>query len=33
VDASTLKREIVEGVDLMVIRELTGGLLAAMEWI
>ncbi len=25
-DASTLKREIVEGVDIMVIRELTGGL-------
>ena len=26
IDASTLKREIVEGVDIMVIRELTGGL-------
>lgn len=25
-DASTLKREIIEGIDLMVIRELTGGL-------
>ncbi|KAK4267607.1 hypothetical protein QN277_024362 [Acacia crassicarpa] len=25
-DASTLKREIVEGVDLMVVRELTGGI-------
>ena len=25
-DASTLKREVVEGVDIMVIRELTGGL-------
>lgn len=25
-DASTLKREIIEGVDIMVIRELTGGL-------
>ncbi len=25
VDASTLKREIVEGVDIMVVRELTGG--------
>jgi Isocitrate/isopropylmalate dehydrogenase len=24
VDASTLKREVVEGVDLMVVRELTG---------
>jgi 3-isopropylmalate dehydrogenase len=26
VDASTLKREVVEGVDLMVVRELTGGI-------
>jgi 3-isopropylmalate dehydrogenase len=26
VDASTLKREIVEGIDLLVVRELTGGL-------
>lgn len=26
IDASTLKREVVEGVDIMVIRELTGGL-------
>ena len=26
VDASTLKREVAEGVDLMVVRELTGGL-------
>lgn len=26
VDASTLKREVVEGVDIMVIRELTGGI-------
>ncbi|CAL5199759.1 unnamed protein product [Lathyrus oleraceus] len=26
VDASTLKREIAEGVDLMVVRELTGGI-------
>ena len=25
-DASTLKREIVEGVDIMVVRELTGGI-------
>jgi len=25
VDASTLKREVVEGVDIMVVRELTGG--------
>ena len=25
-DASTLKREVAEGVDLMVVRELTGGL-------
>jgi 3-isopropylmalate dehydrogenase len=25
-DASTLKREIIEGIDMMVIRELTGGL-------
>jgi len=25
-DASTLKREVIEGVDIMVIRELTGGL-------
>lgn len=25
-DASTLKREVIEGVDLMIIRELTGGL-------
>ena len=24
-DASTLKREVAEGVDLMVVRELTGG--------
>ena len=26
IDASTLKREVVEGVDLMIVRELTGGL-------
>ncbi len=26
IDASTLKREVVEGVDLMVVRELTGGI-------
>ncbi|MCP6758996.1 MAG: 3-isopropylmalate dehydrogenase [Fischerella sp. CENA71] len=26
IDASTLKREIVEGVDIMVVRELTGGI-------
>ncbi len=26
VDASTLKREVIEGVDLMIVRELTGGL-------
>ena len=26
VDASTLKREVVEGIDLLVVRELTGGL-------
>ena len=26
VDASSLKREVVEGVDLMVVRELTGGI-------
>lgn len=26
IDASTLKREVVEGVDIMVVRELTGGL-------
>ncbi len=26
IDASTLKREVVEGVDLLVIRELTGGI-------
>jgi 3-isopropylmalate dehydrogenase len=26
VDASTLKREVVDGVDLMVVRELTGGI-------
>lgn len=26
VDASSLKREIVEGVDIMVVRELTGGI-------
>jgi 3-isopropylmalate dehydrogenase len=26
VDASTLKREVVEGVDLVIVRELTGGL-------
>ena len=25
VDASSLKREVVEGVDIMVVRELTGG--------
>lgn len=25
-DASTLKKEIAEGVDLMVVRELTGGI-------
>lgn len=24
-DASTLKKEVAEGVDLMVVRELTGG--------
>ena len=24
-DASTLKREVVEGLDLMIVRELTGG--------
>lgn len=26
IDASTLKREVIEGIDLMVIRELTGGM-------
>jgi 3-isopropylmalate dehydrogenase len=26
IDASTLKREVVEGVDIMVVRELTGGI-------
>jgi hypothetical protein len=26
VDASTLKREVAEGVDIMVVRELTGGM-------
>ena len=26
VDASTLRREVVEGIDLLVVRELTGGL-------
>jgi isocitrate/isopropylmalate dehydrogenase len=26
VDASTLKREVAEGVDVMVVRELTGGM-------
>ena len=26
VDASTLKREVVEGIDILVIRELTGGI-------
>ncbi|KAH7857124.1 hypothetical protein Vadar_009230 [Vaccinium darrowii] len=26
VDASTLKKEVAEGVDLMVVRELTGGI-------
>lgn len=26
IDASTLKREIIEGVDIMVVRELTGGI-------
>lgn len=26
IDASTLKREVIEGVDIMVIRELTGGI-------
>ena len=25
IDASSLKREVVEGVDIMVVRELTGG--------
>lgn len=25
VDSSTLKKEVAEGVDLMVVRELTGG--------
>ena len=25
-DASTLKREVVEGVDIMIVRELTGGI-------
>ena len=24
IDASTLKREVIEGVDIMVVRELTG---------
>lgn len=26
VDASTLKKEVAEGVDIMVVRELTGGI-------
>lgn len=26
VDASTLKREVAEGVDMMIVRELTGGI-------
>jgi 3-isopropylmalate dehydrogenase len=26
VDASTLKREVIEGIDILVIRELTGGI-------
>lgn len=26
IDASTLKREVIEGIDLMVVRELTGGI-------
>ena len=26
IDASSLKREVIEGVDLMVVRELTGGI-------
>lgn len=26
IDASTLKKEIIEGVDIMVVRELTGGI-------
>ena len=26
IDASTLKKEVVEGVDIMVVRELTGGI-------
>jgi 3-isopropylmalate dehydrogenase len=26
IDASTLKREVIEGVDIMVVRELTGGI-------
>jgi hypothetical protein len=26
VDASTLKREVVEGVDIMIVRELVGGI-------
>ena len=26
VDASTLKREVIEGLDLLVVRELTGGI-------
>jgi len=26
VDASTLKKEVAEGVDMMIVRELTGGI-------
>lgn len=28
IDASTLKKEVAEGVDLMVVRELTGGVVS-----
>ena len=32
VDASTLKKEVAEGVDLMVVRELTGGQHTDLQW-
>lgn len=31
IDASTLKREVIEGVDIMVVRELTGIVLTVIK--
>lgn len=32
-DSSTLKREVAEGVDIMVVRELTGGIAKLVIWL